>query len=189
MSLHVTVLTFPFRIVASLGSSKSQVPTAALAGSIVGALLLGVLLGAVIFWWFTRPQHIGAAMQRRKDSGIEPYPLSTANSEFIGSRPTTEVGEVMSRPDSPHSRMLPTGAMTPQMVNRQMSDGSSHQVYVVHHDGGRPPISVYHPEGAEVVELPPTYGPRSPVDEPRSGRRQASQKLRVGSGGSTTGSV
>ncbi|KAF8221766.1 hypothetical protein L208DRAFT_1326161 [Tricholoma matsutake] len=34
---------------------------------------------------------------------------------------------------------------------------SSSQVYVVHHDGGRPPVTVYHQDGTEVVELPPRY--------------------------------
>lgn len=31
------------------------------------------------------------------------------------------------------------------------------QVYVVHHDGGRAPVTVYHEDGTEVVELPPRY--------------------------------
>jgi len=35
--------------------------------------------------------------------------------------------------------------------------GASSQVYVVHHDGGRPPVTVYHQDGTEVVELPPRY--------------------------------
>jgi hypothetical protein len=34
-------------------------------------------------------------------------------------------------------------------------------VYVVHHDGGRAPVTVYTDEGAEVVELPPRYAPGS----------------------------
>jgi hypothetical protein len=33
----------------------------------------------------------------------------------------------------------------------------SNQVYVVHHDSGRPPVTVYTGSGAEVVELPPSY--------------------------------
>ncbi|KAF8656382.1 hypothetical protein AX16_002568 [Volvariella volvacea WC 439] len=31
------------------------------------------------------------------------------------------------------------------------------QVYVIHHDGGRAPVTVYHSDGTEVVELPPRY--------------------------------
>jgi hypothetical protein len=34
-------------------------------------------------------------------------------------------------------------------------------VYVVHHDGGRAPVTVYTEGGAEVVELPPRYAPGS----------------------------
>ncbi|KAF7339977.1 hypothetical protein MVEN_01915400 [Mycena venus] len=30
-------------------------------------------------------------------------------------------------------------------------------IYVVHHDAGRAPVTVYHQEGTEVVELPPRY--------------------------------
>ena len=33
----------------------------------------------------------------------------------------------------------------------------SNQVYVVHHDAGRAPVTVYTSEGAEVIELPPHY--------------------------------
>jgi hypothetical protein len=31
------------------------------------------------------------------------------------------------------------------------------QVYVVHHDAGRPPVTVYTAQGAQVLELPPRY--------------------------------
>lgn len=31
------------------------------------------------------------------------------------------------------------------------------QVFVVHHDGGRPPVTVYAADGTEIVELPPRY--------------------------------
>jgi hypothetical protein len=34
-------------------------------------------------------------------------------------------------------------------------------VYVVHHDGGRAPVTVYTDDGAEVVELPPMYNQES----------------------------
>lgn len=35
--------------------------------------------------------------------------------------------------------------------------GRRPNVYVVHHDGGRAPVTVYTEEGAAVVELPPQY--------------------------------
>ena len=38
------------------------------------------------------------------------------------------------------------------------SSGSAQHVYVVHHDGGRPPpVTVFTSDGTEVVELPPQY--------------------------------
>ncbi|KAF9458733.1 hypothetical protein BDZ94DRAFT_1291870 [Collybia nuda] len=43
----------------------------------------------------------------------------------------------------------------PQAISPRES--SSNHVYVVHHDGGRAPVSVYHQDGTEVVELPPRY--------------------------------
>ncbi|KII86379.1 hypothetical protein PLICRDRAFT_287211 [Plicaturopsis crispa FD-325 SS-3] len=46
-------------------------------------------------------------------------------------------------PGSPHSE--------------RRRQGSSSQVYVVHHDGGRAPVTVFTPDGTEVVELPPQY--------------------------------
>ncbi|CAL1696179.1 unnamed protein product [Somion occarium] len=47
-------------------------------------------------------------------------------------------------------------------------------VYVVHHDGGRAPVTVYAEDGTEIVELPPRYpevrrptGTRAPLQERR----------------------
>jgi hypothetical protein len=87
--------------------------------------------------------------------------------------------------DASSTSTLPSGAAAPQTMNTMMSpvpsmaermprsgpaaDGSpdpgaddsparnSHQVYVVHHDGGRAPVTVYTADGTEVVELPPSY--------------------------------
>jgi hypothetical protein len=35
--------------------------------------------------------------------------------------------------------------------------GPSRNVYVVHHDSHAPPVTIYHEEGTQVVELPPRY--------------------------------
>jgi len=48
---------------------------------------------------------------------------------------------------------------------------SSQQVYVVHHDAGRPPVTVYAGSGAEVVELPPSYLGRNRTASGPSGAR------------------
>lgn len=46
-------------------------------------------------------------------------------------------------------------------VRSEPSQDSQHRnlshVYVVHHDAGRAPVTVYTPDGTEVIELPPRY--------------------------------
>ncbi|KAF9023415.1 hypothetical protein BDZ89DRAFT_1162746 [Hymenopellis radicata] len=51
-----------------------------------------------------------------------------------------------------HGYRSPSVANDPHTSRQQ-----SGHVYVVHHDGGRAPITVYHEDGTEVVELPPRY--------------------------------
>ena len=46
----------------------------------------------------------------------------------------------------------------------RQSHGASH-VYVVHHDGGRAPVTVYTADGTEVVELPPSRFPKLPLQQ------------------------
>jgi hypothetical protein len=48
-------------------------------------------------------------------------------------------------------------APTSPLESPEPTAASSSHVYVVHHDGGRAPVSVYHQDGTEVVELPPRY--------------------------------
>lgn len=50
---------------------------------------------------------------------------------------------------------MPRATVTPD-TSPDLSD-RNHQVYVVHHDGGRAPVTVYTADGTEVVELPPSY--------------------------------
>lgn len=58
---------------------------------------------------------------------------------------------IMSRADA----MSAAGSSEPA----ESSSGrrATRNVYVVHHDGGQAPVSVYTDEGADVVELPPRY--------------------------------
>lgn len=67
----------------------------------------------------------------------------------------------------------PPGGNTTSPTNELTVSGSSDpadqlgrrpNVYVVHHDGGRAPVTVYTEEGAAVVELPPQYAPGSPSE-------------------------
>jgi hypothetical protein len=66
-------------------------------------------------------------------------------------------------------------------LDAQSISQAQHQVYVVHHDAGRAPVTVYTPDGTEVVELPPTYiegssrsaAPPPPPPPPTQRRRHA----------------
>lgn len=81
-----------------------------------------------------------------------------------------------SPPSGPSDPLLQGGVVTSPTIRSRTdavsSAGSSEpadssgrrggrNVYVVHHDGGRAPVTVYTDEGAEVVELPPRYAPGS----------------------------
>lgn len=57
---------------------------------------------------------------------------------------------------APHTPPQPAAPPAPPPPLSSETRGSS-QVYVVHHDAGRPPVTVYGPDGTEVVELPPRY--------------------------------
>lgn len=52
------------------------------------------------------------------------------------------------------------------------------QVYVMHHDGGRAPVTIMTSDGAEIVELPPGY-----VNVPESSRQSGAESTRVGKHG------
>lgn len=45
----------------------------------------------------------------------------------------------------------------PQHAATPTTGAGGGNIYVVHHDGGRAPVTVYHQDGTEVVELPPRY--------------------------------
>lgn len=79
--------------------------------------------------------------------------------------------------DSPSSpsgdRRDGSGSSAPPQGGR----GNSH-VYVVHHDGGRAPVTVYTEDGAEVVELPPRY-----MDDMREGTQPRGRDSSGGGGG------
>jgi hypothetical protein len=100
---------------------------------------------------------------------IEPFVLphvDSSGSDYRRSEPRTPTS-----PDEDRMQQFPTSSKRSRSPGRSVrprdSDHSlrrtSHsnapggQVYVVHHDGGRAPVTVYHQDGTEVVELPPRY--------------------------------
>lgn len=77
---------------------------------------------------------------------------------------------------SASSRREGTVAGTQRSSSPPMSPGerterdTRSQVYVVHHDGGRAPVTIMTSDGAEVVELPPGY-----VNVPESSRQSGAE--------------
>ncbi|KZT42790.1 hypothetical protein SISSUDRAFT_846883 [Sistotremastrum suecicum HHB10207 ss-3] len=96
---------------------------------------------------------------------LEPlqYPRTSAHESVIG----VETISGTQVPNISTSSAPPTAsdAAGPSALSADNRSGS--HVYVVHHDGGRPPVSVYAPQGTEVVELPPEYA-HNPFDGPSS---------------------
>ncbi|KAL4244573.1 hypothetical protein ABKN59_009944 [Abortiporus biennis] len=97
------------------------------------------------------------------DSNLRPLP---DHSRTTSSRSTPSL--IPTIPPPPSSGQTGTGSSRsppisessePPVVSPSTSRGPSH-VYVVHHDGGRAPVTVYTEEGTEVVELPPRYPDR-----------------------------
>ncbi|KAG9017192.1 hypothetical protein FRB90_001411 [Tulasnella sp. 427] len=80
----------------------------------------------------------------------EPFDPNTLNPSRPGTEPGSPAGGI---PGSPEERRS--------------------QVYVVHHDNGPAPVSIYAPDGAEVVELPPVYSGSSRRHPPTAGEGHA----------------
>jgi hypothetical protein len=64
--------------------------------------------------------------------------------------------------------------------------GRRPNVYVVHHDGGRAPVTVYTEEGAAVVELPPQYAAGSTSAPSESDAAREDGEVDRGRGPGTT---
>jgi len=166
---------------ASVGS-QGGISSKVVIGSTIGAAVFGILVGLLASLCLNRKKQSKPTPEEGKEKdatalastsrgsrfAVEPYPLPSQSEP----QSPEVVGGNLSRSTSPNSTMHPGRSE----MARQTSDGSSRQVYVVHHDGGRPNISVYHPEGANVVELPPSYGPRTPL-EAQGGQSSLAQRM------------
>ncbi|KAI0761208.1 hypothetical protein BD413DRAFT_249684 [Trametes elegans] len=85
-----------------------------------------------------------ATFSRMESLSDDRPPLSPSHQHSRSNASSTD-------PTSPTSMLSPHGPLG------HASYGNSH-VYVVHHDGGRPPpVTVFTSDGTEVVELPPQY--------------------------------
>ncbi|KAI0724191.1 hypothetical protein C8T65DRAFT_797593 [Cerioporus squamosus] len=139
---------------------------------------------------FAQPPSSSASgtFQRTHSSGlgeIDPYIYSPA-SETLPYNPYNPTSST-SPPNSAHQSqnpppptaqdraVSPTSTVAPPIPMPRSPIGGSGQhqhVYVVHHDGGRPPpVTVFTSDGTEVVELPPQYEPPPPGEAaPRAQR-------------------
>jgi len=168
-------------------SSGGDITSKVVIGSTIGAAVFGLLVGILFsYFWGRRQKHdnipekgkekdvVTTASPRATRFTVEPYPLPNQTDAQTPEASPKETGETITRSTSPNS-ISQTGRSSEML--RQTSETSSRQVYLVHHDGGRPPISIYHPEGANIVELPPSYGPRTPIEPRREQDSSLAQRV------------
>ncbi|GJE87826.1 hypothetical protein PsYK624_039090 [Phanerochaete sordida] len=106
---------------------------------------------------FVMPSELGAGTSASSPSNTM---FDTAHT-----RNTTALTTNSARSRSPPaSFMSPTSTAPPASIPLlpphpplSAENRTPSQVFVVHHDGGRPPVTVYAADGTEIVELPPRY--------------------------------
>ncbi|KAI0271573.1 hypothetical protein BC834DRAFT_450621 [Gloeopeniophorella convolvens] len=93
---------------------------------------------------------------------VEPFSMPTAGDPVtVPLLPAASVsGHLGSLPGESNSASAAgSGSSAPTDMSSSAGETQTRRtnVYVVHHDGGRAPVTVYTEEGADVVELPPRY--------------------------------
>jgi len=155
--------------------SSSVVPATIGAG--VGGIVVGLLAGALGILAFRRwrgsrrhtkrwenpirdsllssdsprnPREMTTTSGSGREFIVEPFGVpSTLRSSSPGNPDVSPPGENMTNPTT-----SPANELSSDPVDQS---GRRPNIYVVHHDGGRAPVTVYTEEGAAVVELPPQY--------------------------------
>ncbi|KAK0451416.1 uncharacterized protein EV420DRAFT_1646166 [Desarmillaria tabescens] len=173
-----------------VGSSSSNgLSTGGAVGVGIGGLVAGSLAGALIAFFFLRRRshkdyspssssldnlgHV-ASYHPAPTSPVRHSPLQNGSYQI---EPFTMAGEVR----NPELRTSPstTEFGVVSSTSSPPSTRQAGQVYVVHHDGGRAPVTVYHEDGTQVVELPPRYADETDQSPATSDARSRSD---VGSG-------
>ncbi|EKM60758.1 uncharacterized protein PHACADRAFT_133507 [Phanerochaete carnosa HHB-10118-sp] len=135
-------------------------------------------------------------MPSERELGFGPSHASSPSNTLFDSRHTRNTSAVTTgsadRPRSPTGSVMmsPISNIPPAHVplippHRPLSseNRSQSQVFVVHHDGGRAPVTVYAADGTEIVELPPRY------NESNSGTAGGSSSNEAASTAMRTGTV
>ncbi|TRM63177.1 hypothetical protein BD626DRAFT_495781 [Schizophyllum amplum] len=183
------------------GDDPSVVSPAAAVGAGIGGLVLGLIVGALGVWFFLRRRR----SRRPFSSAHEPFAVEppSPSSPYAPYDPHAQTPYAAQmpfprEPSSPFHRepSSPTtqagSALLPQAGSALLdplrrtegssSDGgmreSAHNVYVVHHDGGAVPVTVYHGDDTRVVELPPRYA--GSEDDGERGLRDGERGARDG---------
>ncbi|KAI0252649.1 hypothetical protein BJV78DRAFT_327636 [Lactifluus subvellereus] len=174
-------------------------------GAALGGIVVGLIAGAAGIFVFRRCR---GGQNRRSEVREDLIRDSHHGSGHFHSR---EVGSIRATPNptggtgleyivepfampspgnsDPTVPLLPSGtptsppASSPDATSAAGSDPVRQNVYVVHHDGGRAPVTVYTEAGAEVVELPPRYADSgSATSDGQSQRREGGSGPRKGRG-------
>jgi hypothetical protein len=147
-------------------------------GAGIGGVLGGLILGLVSVYIYQKYQYWRRESEMKfipekytiSSSDVEQRPrlLRTETTGSDTSTPTpTPDGTVHARkwPDRTSSRRVLAPDLPPTPSNPQGDtptiDRLRSHIYVVHHDGGGPPVTVYTEREADVVELPPIYAEES----------------------------
>lgn len=169
-------------------SSGSSSHLGEVIGAAAGGIFVGLLVGGLGMLLFRRCRSRRASEHPhpRKDSpelgmGTPREVTGITSGGNLGPGGLEYIVEPFSIPGSspsdPSVPLLPGGSASPPssppdaLSASGSSDPSSRgrsNVYVVHHDGGRAPVTVYTSEGQEVVELPPRYADGGSSSDGRS---------------------
>ena len=107
------------------------------------------------------PDHeLGARSSATTSPANTLFDRHTQNTSLTGTidRSRSPEASVFSQPaTSPAASAAPGPLPFPPRRALTPESRSGSQVFVVHHDGGRPPVTVYAADGTEIVELPPRY--------------------------------
>ncbi|KAI0286740.1 hypothetical protein BGY98DRAFT_1092372 [Russula aff. rugulosa BPL654] len=164
-----------------LGSTGHKSPTIPAAiGAGVGGIVVGLLAGAFGIFAFRRSRSgkkhradlvpdSPLSSENRPQSREIPAPGLTTNMATGGLGYVEPFAMPPGTPLSPTSgsgnplsygggvTSLATMSRADAMSTSGSSEPATRNVYVVHHDGGHAPVSVFTDGGADVVELPPRY--------------------------------
>jgi len=154
-------------------------------GSSVGGVVFGAIVGTIIASFFVRHRYNKVRRSSSTDSIEDAAYISTQvrlkRSEAVPNTPGAPGPDLnpnqylvepflpeAANSTSPTQQTGPTSSYSNAQSEGSGSGTQPAHVYVVHHDGGGPPVTVF-TGGAGVTELPPSYIGRSQEQLPAGG--------------------